>query len=300
VTVVQYLIDGISLGAIYGLVAIGIGLVFGVMRLVNFAYGELITAGGYTLAYLNGQPAVLAILACFGVVVALALLQERIVFRRLRSASPVTMLVASFAVSFLLQSVYLLSFRSASGQEGKIVSTLGGLNTAIIFHTLVIRWILIVSMISGIGLLAATALILNKTSIGLHMRAAAMDFRTARVLGVRANRVIMFAFVLSGLLAGSVSVLYTVQQNPLVTPDYGVSITILALVGVVVGGLDRLWTATLGGFAIGFLYSLFGDVLSPTSRQYLPSVVFGIVIVVLLLRPSGLFAPGRRAPVERV
>src|SRR4029077_517201 len=88
VTTGEYLIDGVSLGTIYVLVAIGIGLVFGVMRLINFAYGELITAGGYTLAYLNGQPPVVAILACFGVVIALALVQERVAFRPLRGASP--------------------------------------------------------------------------------------------------------------------------------------------------------------------------------------------------------------------
>ena len=294
---VQYLINGLSLGAIYGLVGIGIGLVFGVMRLVNFAYGELITAGGYTLGYLSGEPAVVAIVACFGVVVGLAILQERIAFRRLRDASPATMLVTTFAISFLLQAIYLLAF----GTRGKIVSTLGSLNDAFTVRTLVIRWILIVSLVAGIALLAATALVLNRTSIGLHMRAASTDFRTARMLGVRADRVITFAFVLSGVLAASVSVLYTVQQNPLVTPDYGVSITILALVGVVVGGLDRLWSAALGGFAIGFAYSLFGDVLPSTSRVYLPSVVYGLVILVLLVRPSGLFSPWRRrVAVERM
>jgi branched-chain amino acid transport system permease protein len=299
VTALQYLIDGISLGAIYGLVAIGIGLVFGVMRLVNFAYGELITLGGYTLAYLNGQPPAVAILTCFGAVIALALLQERVVFRPLRGATPVTMLVASFAVSFLLQAVYLMAFRGAEGQQGKIVGTLGGLNNAVAIGRLDIRWILIVSVAAGLGLLAATALVLNRTSIGLHMRAAAADFRTARLLGVRANRVIGFAFLLSGILAASVSVLLTVQF-PLVDPQYGVNVTILALVGVVVGGLDRLWTATLGGFAVGFVYSLFGDVLSSTSRVYLPSVVFGLVILVLLLRPGGLFGPLRRTAVDRV
>src|SRR3989449_8457523 len=105
-TLLQQLIDAVALGALYGLVAVGVGLVFGIMRLVNFAYGELITAGGYTLAYLNGQSAVVAILACLAVTIGLALVQERVAFRPLRSASPATMLVATFAVSFLLQNVY--------------------------------------------------------------------------------------------------------------------------------------------------------------------------------------------------
>jgi len=294
VSLLQQLIDAVALGALYGLVAVGIGLVFGILRLVNFAYGELITIGGYTLAYLSGQPSVVAIVACFAAVIALALVQERVAFRPLRNASPATMLVASFAVSFLLQNIYLLAF----GSRGKTVSTLGGLNTALAVGSLRIRWISIVALIAAAGLLAATTLILNRTNVGLHMRAAAADFRTARILGVRADRVISFSFVISGFLAAAVSVLLTVQ-SPLVTPDYGVSVTIFALVGVVVGGLDRLVSATLGGFAIGFTTSLVGAQLPSSSSVYLPSVVFGLVILVLILRPAGLFAPARRA-VERV
>ncbi|MHB8641814.1 MAG: branched-chain amino acid ABC transporter permease [Gaiellaceae bacterium] len=291
----QTLVDAAGLGAIYGLVAVGIGLVFGIMRLVNFAYGELITAGGFTLAYLNGQRPVVAITACFAVVIALALVQERVAFRPLRGASPATMLVATFAVSFLLQAVYLLAF----GSRGKIVGTLGGLNNAVKIGGANVRWISIVSVLVGVSLLAVTAVMLERTSIGLHLRAAAADFRTARILGVRANRVIGFSFAVSGALAAAVSVLITVQ-NPLVTPDYGVQITIFALVGVVVGGLDRLWTATLGGFAIGFVDSLFGSVLPSSSSVYLPSVVYGLVIVVLLARPAGLFAPLHADAMDRV
>jgi branched-chain amino acid transport system permease protein len=291
----QALVDAIGLGAIYGLVAVGIGLVFGVLRLVNFAYGELITAGGYTLAYLNDQPAAVAIVACFAVVIALALLQERVAFRRLRGASPATMLVATFAVSFLLQAIYLLAF----GSRGKIVSTLGSLNRAVTIGGVDVRKIAIVSVVVAAVLVAATAAALGRTEIGLHVRAAAADFRTARILGVRADRVIAFSFVVSGALAAAVSVLITVQ-NPLVTPDFGVQITIFALVGVVVGGLDRLPTATLGGFAIGFTSSLVGSVLPSSSSVYLPSLVYGLVIVVLLARPSGLFAPLRRRSLERV
>jgi branched-chain amino acid transport system permease protein len=295
VNVFQSLIDATALGAIYGLVAVGIGLVFGVMRLVNFAYGELIAAGGYTLAYLNGQPPVLAIAACFAVVIVLALAQERIAFRRLRGASPATMLVATFAISFLLQAIYLLAF----GTRGKTVGTLGSLNHALTIGSAHVRWISIVSIVVGASLLATTALLLDRTNVGLHVRAAAADFRTARILGVRANRVIGFSFVAAGALAAAVSVLITVQQ-PLVTPDYGVQITIFALIGVVVGGLDRLWSATLGGFAIGFVDSLFGDILPSSSSVYLPSVVYGLVILVLLLRPAGLFGPVGAAAAERV
>ncbi len=293
----QAIADAIALGALYGVVAVGIGLVFGVMRLINFAYGELITAGAYVLAYTSGWPPVLAIVTCFAAVIALALAQERIAFRPLRrsGATPATMLVATFAVSFLLQAIYLLAF----GTRGKIVGTLGQLNSAFTVNGVDIRWIVLVTTVTGVALLAATATLLNRTNMGLHLRAAAHDFRTARILGVRANRVIGLSFVVAGFLAAAVSVLYTVS-NPLVQPSMGVPITIFALVGVVVGGLDRLWSAALGGFAVGFVYGMFGDLLSSQASPYLPSVVYGAVILVLLLRPAGLFAPFRAREVERV
>jgi branched-chain amino acid transport system permease protein len=295
VTYLQSIIDGVGLGAIYGVVAVGIGLVFGVMRLVNLAYSELITAGGYTLAFLSGEPAVVAIAACVGVVVVFALLQERVAFRPLRGASPATMLVASFALSFFLQNAFLLAF----GSRGSTVGTLGGLNTAIGIGKLEIRWITVVAVIVGVVLLVGLDLLLNRTTIGLELRAAAADFRTAQLLGVRANRVIAFSFALSGVLAAAVAVLLTVS-SPLVTPDYGVQVTIFALVGVVVGGLDRLLSAALGGFAIGFATAFVGDQLPSSSSVYLPSVIFGLVILVLLVRPGGLFARARATVAERV
>jgi branched-chain amino acid transport system permease protein len=205
------------------------------------------------------------------------------------------MLVATFAVSFLLQAVYLLAF----GSRGQIVGTLGQLNSAFTVDGVDIRWILLVIVVTGLLLLGATAALLDRTEVGLHIRAAAADFRTSRILGVRANRVIVLSFVMSGVLAGAVSVLYTVQ-NPLVQPSMGVPITIFALVGVVVGGLERLWSAALGGFAVGFVYGLLADALSSTSSVYLPSVVYGLVILVLLLRPAGLFRSWRAQQVERV
>jgi branched-chain amino acid transport system permease protein len=147
--------------------------------------------------------------------------------------------------------------------------------------------------------LALLALLLTRTTIGLHMRAAAADFETARLLGVRAGRVIGFAVFLSGLLAATVAVILTVQF-PFVGPDFALRETIVVLVGVVVGGIDRLWTATLGGFAIGFATGIINGVLPTDKSVFLPSAVFALVILVLLLRPAGLFAWGSRTAVERV
>jgi len=162
-----------------------------------------------------------------------------------------------------------------------------------------VRKITLVSIAVAAVALLLLALLLTRTTIGLHTRAAAADFRTARLLGVRANRVIAFSVFLSGLLAAAVAVLMTVQL-PLVSPDFALRDTIVVLVGVVVGGIDRLWSATLGGFAIGFVSGLINGLLPTDKTVYLPSAVFALVILVLLLRPAGLFVWGRRAAVERV
>ncbi|HEX2126335.1 MAG TPA: hypothetical protein VHF45_07230, partial [Thermoleophilaceae bacterium] len=272
-----------------------LALVFGVMRLINFAHGELITAGGYTLALTAAFPRIASITITILVCIALALLMERLAFRPLRNASPATTLVATFAVAFALQGVWLIAF----GPEGRTADVLATLNQRAIEGDLDVRWITLVMLGVGALLLGGTALLLGRTTIGLQMRAAAADFRAARLLGVRADTVISFAFVLAGLLAAAVAILLTAQR-PLVTPIFGLEVTILGLVGVVVGGIDRIGTATLGGFAIGFLTSVLGDALPADQRVFLPSFVFLLVILVLLLRPSGLFAPPGKSAVERV
>ena len=293
---VQTLVDAIGLGSVYALVAIGLALIFGVMRLVNFAHGELITAAGYTLVVAHALPVPFAVALSVVVAVALAWLMERVAFRRLRDAQPATTLVATFAVAFALEAIWLIAF-GARGESADLLSSLN--KPAIQSGDVTIRWVTIAMLGVGGILLGGTTLLLNRTKIGLQMRAAAADFRAARLLGVRADRVISVAFVISGVMAAAVAVLLTAQQ-PLVTPTFGLEITILALVGIVVGGMDRLTTATMGGFAIGFLNSLFGNVLPDDLRVYLPSAVFLVVIIVLLVRPVGIFAPRGSGAAERL
>lgn len=291
----QTIIDALALGALYALVAIGLALVFGVMRLINFAQGELITAGAYSLNLTSDAPVVVSVVVCFAVCVGLSALIERVAFRRLRGAAPATTLVATFAVAFVLEAVWLIAF----GTNGKPADVLSTLNQSATHGTLHIRYVTIMMIVVGLLLLAGTALILARTKIGLQMRAAAIDFRAARLLGVRADSVISFAFMLAGVFAAVVALLITVQ-NPLVTPTFGLDITIVALVGAVVGGVDRLWSATAGGFFVGFVTSVLGDVVSDATRVYVTSFTYLLVIVVLLARPSGLFVPFRRSTVERV
>jgi branched-chain amino acid transport system permease protein len=293
----QTLADAVGLGSIYALMAVGIGLVFGVLRLVNFAYGQLVMAGAFALALASqwGWPQWAGILLCFGVVIVLSLAMDRIVFRPLRQHSPAVMLVATFAIAFLLQSIALIWF----GSLGKIATSLAYLNRPVTISDVNVRKITIVATIVAFVCLTALVLLLNRTNVGLHMRAAAMDFRTARLLGVRANRVIAAAVLVSGVLAAIVAVMLTVQ-TPLVTPDFALRDTILVLAGVVLGGMNRLVSATLGGFAIGFASGLLGGALPTDQSQYLPSFLFAAVILVLLIRPGGLFTREGQRAVERV
>ena len=293
----QTLADAFGLGGIYALMAVGIGLVFGVLRLVNFAYGQLVMAGAYTLAfaYERGWPVWAGILLCFGVVVVLTMAMDWVVFRPLRSHSPAVMLVATFAVAFLMQSIALLWF----GPLGKIAASLSSLNQPWTISGVDIRKISIVAAAVAAGCLIALVVLLGRTGVGLHMRAAALDFQTARLLGVRANRVIGSAVLLSGLLAATVAVMMTVQ-TPLVTPDFALRDTIFVLAGVVLGGMNRLVSATLGGFAIGFASGFLGGALPTNQSQYLPSFLFAAVILVLVIRPAGLFTRAGQQAVERV
>ncbi len=292
----QTIADAVSLGGIYALMAVGIGLVFGVLRLVNFAYGQLIMSGAFALALASqwNWPVWAGILLCFAVVLVLSQLMDRLVFRPLRGQSPAVMLVATFAVAFLLQNVAQLWF----GSLGKIATSVAALNTPWVIGGVDIRKISIVAVLVTAACLVALQLLLERTSVGLHMRAASMDFTTSRLLGVRANRVIASAVLVSGFLAAVVAVLLTVQF-PLVTPTFALNDTIVVLAGVVLGGLNRPVPATLGGFTIGFASGFLGGALPTNQSQYLPSFLFGAVILVLLVRPNGLFT-GHGGSAERL
>ena len=292
----QTLADALALGGVYALMAVGIGLVFGVLRLVNFAYGQLIMAGGFALAYgaTWNLPTWESILLCFGIVLMLSVLMDRLVFRPLRTSSPTVMLVATFAVAFLLQNIALLKF----GPLSKNVGSLAQLNAPWDIFGVEIKKIAVIAVATAAGCLVLLQLLLTRTPLGLHMRAAAMDFRTARLLGVRANRVIGTAVIISGLLAATSAVFLSVQENS-ITYTFGLQDTIIVLAGVVVGGMNRPIPATLGGFSIGLATGILGGVLPADKSQYLSSFIFAAVIVVLLLRPDGLFTRGGGA-VERV
>lgn len=281
--ILQTIADAASVGGLYALTALGIGLIFGVMRLINFAHGELIMIAGYTLLALFGTPIALAILAAFVAAVLLALATERLAFRPLRNADPATLLISSFAVSFFLQKMLILLV----GARPKGIDFLPILGRQVDMLGVRLQSLQIVTIAVSAILLAGLSWFLKATRFGLEMRAAAEDFTMARVLGVRANRVIALAFALSGVLAATVSCL-VVAGTGIVQPRMGLQLVIIAFVGTVIGGLGSLAGAALGGFLVGAATILLQALLPPDLRVFREAFVFLAVTLVLLFRPQGL------------
>ena len=280
---VQILADAVSVGSLYALTALGIGLIFGVMRLINFAHGELITFAAYTLLALFGLPPPVMLLGALSVAIVLALLTERAAFRPLRNADPSTLLISSFAVSFFLQKLLILLV----GSRLKGLNFLPGLGRQVELSGVRLQLLQIVTVSVSVILLVGLTWFLRATRLGLQMRGAAEDFRMARVLGVRANRVIATAFALSGVLAATVSCLIVIQSG-VVQPRMGLQLVIIAFVGTVIGGLGSLPGAALGGFIVGAGAILLQALLPPDMRAFREAFVFIAVALVLLLRPQGL------------
>ncbi len=291
--VIQNLIDAVSLGAVYALAALGIGLIFSIMRLINFAHGELIMLGGFTLYTLAGQPYLVMGVAALVFVAIVALGMERVAFRPLRKANPATLLIASFAVSYLVQHIVLMIF----GSRPMGVDFLAQLGESVEFGGLRVPLLQIAAIVITLLLLTALALFFRHSPIGVQMRAAAEDFTMARLVGVPANRVIAAAFAISGVLASFVS-LYLVAQTGSVSYKMGVNMVLIAFVASVIGGMGSLIGAALGGFLVGIVSVSLQAYLPVDLRPYRDAFVFLAFIAFLLWRPQGIMF--RHADRERV
>jgi branched-chain amino acid transport system permease protein len=282
-TVAQYTIDALSLAGLYAMVALGIAIVFGIMRLVNFAHGELIMLGGYALLVFSTMPWGIAGVAAVAAVVVLALLMERVAFRPVRGADAPTLLVTSFAVSYLLQNVVIL----ATGARPKTIALPSVLSTAVEFGGLRVQALHLLTIALTIVTVIGLSAFLKYTAAGIQMRAAAEDFGMARLVGVRADRVVAIAFLVSGLLAGVVSLLI-VAQSDVLTPTMGVQIALIGFVATVIGGMGSLVGAGLGGALLGILTVVLQATLPLQVRSFRDAFAFMIVIGLLLIRPQGI------------
>lgn len=303
IAALQVLVDALSLGSLYALATLGVGLVFGVLRLINFAYGDFITVASYTLivpaagetaqVFIGRWPWPVLVTAVVAVVVVLALASEFLVFRPLRTAKPAVLMIGSFALGYIIQNAIIVVY----GSRPKAVSIWSGLGEAIQLGGLRVPQLQIVTIVTTLSLLGVLILFLKRSPYGVQMRAASEDFRMARMLGVRANRVIGTSFVISGFLAAVVSLLFVAQLG-VVSFHMGIPLMLFAFIATVIGGMGSLTGAVIGGYIVGFA-SIFLQALLPVQlREFRDAFVFAVVIIILIVRPQGLVMP--RATQERV
>jgi branched-chain amino acid transport system permease protein len=292
-TVVQTSIDAITLGSLYALYALGIGLIFGIMRLINFAHGELVMAGGYSLVLLSSLWLPVRTVVAVALAVALALAMERVAFRPVRGANPATLLVTSFAVSIILQSAAEMAF-GALPRSTNVSTTL---TESFVAGPILIPKLSVLTVAVTIVLLVGLVAFFRRTSLGVQMRAAAEDFSMARLMGVRANRVIAVAFAMSGILAG-IAALLVVAQTGSVQTTTGVNVVVIAFVATILGGIGSLVGAVLGGFVLGVLTVALQASLPLELLPFRDAFVFGLVLLMLVVRPRGLIVS--RASMGRV
>jgi len=279
----QNVIDALTAGSYYALFALGIALIFGIMRLVNFAQGELIMAGAYTVYLTQDWPWALIVVATVVVVVALALLMERVAFRPVRGRSAATLLITSFAVSFFLQNLARMVFTTLP----KSADITPLFRRSFVIGDLTISWLSVIAVCTTALLMVSLALFLNRTRLGVQMRAAAEDFGMARLCGVPANRVIAIAFAISGVLAGIAGLLLVGQTGSL-SVTMGLTPVLFGFTAAVIGGLGSLTGAVLGGYLLGAATVFLQNILPFELGGYRDAFLFAAVFAFMALRPGGL------------
>ena len=280
----SYLINGISLGSIYAIIALGYTMVYGIARMLNFAHGDIIMVGGFaifTVVSTLNLPPVLGILTAVTVCTILGVTIERVAYRPLRGASSLAVLIKALGVSHLLQNVALLIFGSNARQFTSVV-TLPNLKLA--DGALTISSVTIVTIISCIVIMIGLTSFINKTKVGQAMLAVSEDNGAATLMGIDVNRTIAITFAIGSALAAVAGALLC-STYPSLTPYTGSMPGIKAFVAAVFGGIGSIPGALIGGILLGVIENLSKAYIS---SQLSDAIVFSVLIVVLLVRPTGI------------
>lgn len=284
-TFIHFSIDALSLGSLYALMALGLVIVYGILKLVNFAYGELIMVAGYTLYLLDGSPLPWLVMALIAVIMAIVagIGTELIAFRPVRERSITAVLITSFALSTLLQNAALL-FVSPRARQVPLPDLF---SRTVMIADVVVPVRNLITIAAAVVLLGLFALLLRRTVLGIALRAAASRFRMARMLGVPANLVISVAFAISGFLAGSVSLLWLGRIGSVV-PAIGLEPLLVAFIACVIGGMRSLLGAVVGGYLLAFIDIGLNYLLPQDLLRFRDAFTFSLVIFILVVRPEGL------------
>jgi branched-chain amino acid transport system permease protein len=284
-TLIQFVLDVLSLGSLYALMALGLVIIYGILKLVNFAYGELVMVAGYTLYLLNATPFPWLAMAVVAILVAIAtgIMTEFIAFKPVRAKSVTAVLITSFAFSTLLQNSALL-FISPRARNVPLPDIFTR-SVEILDVVIPIRNLITIACV--LLLLSIFSFAMKRTVLGLALRAAASQFRMARMVGIPANMIISLAFAISGLFAGVVAILWLGRIGSVV-PGIGLEPLLVAFIATVIGGMRSLLGAVVGGYLLALIDVSFNYGLSQNLLAFRDAFTFTFVILILLFRPSGL------------
>ena len=284
----QQLVNAVSLGSVYALSAIGLSLVYGVLRLINFAHGDLLALGAYAALALLAAPRLplgAALLLPVALVGAVGLAVERVAYRPIRRAPEVNALIVSLALSVIVQNLLVMTL-TAQPRPFHLPPQLAGL---LLLGGVVVSRMALLTTALAVGLMTALHLMVYRTRVGTAIRATAEDRDAAELMGIPTDRVIGLTFALGAALGGFAGVMLGGQYGR-IDPFMGFLPGLKAFVAAVLGGLGSVPGAILGGYLLGFGEILFVGLLPPALSGYRDAFVFTLLILILLLRPQGVLA----------
>ena len=280
---VPYLINGISVGGQYALIAIGYTLVYGILRLINFAHGDVFMVAGLVMVYATASlPMYLALPLVLIATVALGFTIERVAYRPLRTAPRMSVMISAIGVSYLIQN---LAFYITGGIPQPVTTPIPWISENVTLLGASTKRVTLVTPVLTILLVAALVYLIHHTKIGMAMRAAAKDFETAQLMGIKINAVISMTFVIGSFLAAVGSMLYFTSY-PSVAIGSGGMPGLKAFVAAVFGGIGSIPGAVVGAFVIGLCEEIIKGLGYTTFSD---AFTFALLIVVLCVKPTGLF-----------
>ena len=278
----QQILNGLTNGSLYALIAIGYTMVYGILRLINFAHGDIFMMAGFFMVYISASmPMTIAIPVVLVLTVILGVVIERCAYKPLRSAPRMSVMISAIGVSYFLQNfaTYLFSAQPKSYPSIDFLNkriTIGDVSTSIVtFITPILTIVLVVCLV----------LLVNKTKIGMAMRAVSKDFETSQLMGIKINKVISVTFIIGSFLAAVGSLLYFTNY-PTVIPTSGAMPGLKAFVAAVFGGIGSIPGAVIGAFIIGICETL---IKGTSMTVFSDAFTFALLIVVLVVKPTGLF-----------
>ncbi|MBR6219432.1 MAG: branched-chain amino acid ABC transporter permease [Clostridia bacterium] len=277
-----YLLAGVSVGGQYALIAVGYTMVYGILRLINFAHGDIFTAAGFFMVYISAtMPLYLAIPLVTVLTVALGFTVERVAYKPLRTAPRMSIMISAIGVSYLLQNLMWY----ITGGLAKQYPVLPWISDSVTLGSASTKVVTIVTPILTIVLVTALVLLIQRTKIGMAMRAVSKDFETAELMGIKINSVISTTFIIGSFLAAVGSMLYFTNYTT-VTPTIGAMPGLKAFVAAVFGGIGSIPGAVVGAFIIGIAENL---IRAMGYTTFSDAFTFALLILILLVKPTGLF-----------